>query len=103
MAVVPILPRHRLLTIRSFRERATTAREFDPAEIGRGRHSDAAGANWHGCAAARCCRERQSDDVARLFCRGSTFPSDGGALGRHVAVGCCGRLVGRGGTRGRDL
>ena len=84
------------------RERATTAREFDPAEIGHGRHSDTPGADWHGRAAARRCRERQSADVAGYSAAARLFLLGGGALGRHVAVGCCGCVVSRGGARGRD-
>ena len=42
MAVVPMQTRTRLPDDQIIRERATTAREFDPAEIGHGRHSDTA-------------------------------------------------------------
>ena len=84
------------------RERATTAREFDPAEIGHGRHGETPGANWYRRAAAGCCRERQSPDVARHSAASRLFLPGGAALGRHFAVGRCRCLVGGGGTRDRD-
>ena len=71
------------------------------------RRSATAGTRYPGAdrvcrAAAGRCRERQSPDVARHLAAPGFFLPGGGALGRHLAVGRRGCLVGRGGARGRD-
>ena len=83
------------------RERATTAREFDPAEIRHGRHSDDRAADRPGRAAARRGRGRQSPDVARRPAAARFLVSGARSAGARPRFGGGGRLVGGGRAGGR--
>ena len=101
MVVVPILPPSTVADDPIIRERATTAREFDPAEIGHGRHSDAVvpiGIAVLPLAVVVCVNLMMS--LVILPRLDSSFSAEA-RWGTTSRVGCCGRVVSRRGTRGR--
>ena len=102
MAAAAISLRKRSAEDQIIRERATTAREFDPAEIRHGQPWRRPAADWSGRAAAGGRRDRQSPDVAGRSAAPRFLVSGRGALGCHVAVGRGGRVVGGGRAAGRD-
>ena len=84
------------------RERATTAREFDPAEIRHGRHSETRATGRPRPAAADRGHRRQSPDGHVCSAATRRVVPGGGALGRQLAGGGRRRLGGGGGAGCRN-